>query len=105
VPKFSTLTTDEVADIVRRRTSALVDLTEYKGWIDEVLKGSGWGRIEVDASDNVRALKRRTSIAAKELGKIVKWNRRSDAEKLIFQVIGQEEQQRRTRRPRRKKSG
>jgi hypothetical protein len=79
-----------IQEITRRGGSAAgVDLTEYKNWITEALR-EGWGSIGLDPTDSIRAIKRRTTIAGKELGKVVKWHRKSTPGELIFQVFNAE---------------
>ena len=99
MPRFVALSKDRVAELTTRRGPSQVDLTEHKKWLDESLASSnGWGEILLDPGDNIRALKRRTTIAAKEMGKIVKWNRKSTDSSLIFQAVDPNAVQRRTRR-------
>ena len=102
MPTFETLNQDEVAELTRRRsTCGGVDLTPYKSAIQGVLE-VGWGRVRLATDDNVRATKRRMTLAGKELNRVVKWSRKSTPAELIYQIIGQEEQQRRKRKPRKK---
>jgi hypothetical protein len=104
VARFAVLTAERIAELTRRGTgSDGVDLTEYKEWVRNAAT-EGWGQIELEATDSVRAIKRRTTIAGKELGKIVKWNRRSTAESLIFQIFDRETPPAKRKRGSRKKS-
>ena len=77
----------------------MVDLTEHKNWIQQASR-DGWGEITLDAGDNVRAIKRRTTIAGKELSKVVKWHRKSSGNTLIFQVMDPAQVTKRQRRAR-----
>ncbi len=63
-------------------------------------QSAGWGEIELEPTDNVRSIKRRTTIAGKELGRVVKWHHRSTKETLLFRVVEPGSIQRRTRRTR-----
>ena len=85
MPKFSPLSAQEIQELTARRGSQHVDLTEHKKAIQDVMREGGWGRIELNAGENVRAIKRRTTIAGKELNRIVKWNRKSTPEALLYQ--------------------
>jgi hypothetical protein len=87
MPRFRPLPPEQVNELTRHRTNRVVDLTEQKAWVQQALAESeGWGEIELEVGDNTRAIKRRTTIAGKESGKIVKWHRRSDPQRLIFHV-------------------
>jgi hypothetical protein len=99
VPRFQPLSSERIAELTRRAGGGLVDLSDQKDWINQALRdGQGWGSIAVDAGDNVRALKRRTTIAGKELGKTIKWHRKSTVQELIFQAIEPDQVVRRPRR-------
>lgn len=97
--RFSALTRDRIQELTARRGSGLVDLTEHKIWIQQAAK-DGWGEITLEAGDNVRAIKRRTTIAGKELNKVVKWHRKSNHNNLIFQVMDPSQVTKRQRRSR-----
>jgi hypothetical protein len=88
VPNFRPLTKEQVDELTRRRGTSVVDLTAQKDWINQATaEARGWGAIEVLAGDNVRAIKRRTTIAGKELGRTIKWHRKSSPTELIFQAL------------------
>lgn len=88
MPRFQALAPERIQELTRRSSAGLVDLTEHKNWISEALANAqGWGEINLDPTDNIRAIKRRTTIAGKELNKIVKWHRKSTPETLIFQAF------------------
>ena len=97
--RFSTLTKERIAELTARRGPGAVDLTEHKRWITDASR-DGWGEISIDAGDNVRAIKRRTTIAAKEMNRVVKWHRKSTPQSLIFQVVDPASLVKRTRRAR-----
>jgi len=99
VPRFQPLSHERIAELTRRAGGGTVDLSAQKDWINQALKdGQGWGSIDIDPGDNIRALKRRTTIAGKELGKTIKWHRKSTAEQLIFRAIDPDKVVRRARR-------
>jgi hypothetical protein len=99
VPTFRPLDSAKIQELTSRRGAGLVDLTDQKDWINRaVYEASGWGAIAIDSGENVRAIKRRTTIAGKELGKTIKWHRKSSNEELIFRALDPSEVTRRTRR-------
>lgn len=101
MPHFQTLSREQIAELTARRGPGSVDLTEYKKWIEEAGRNSdGWGRIILSPNDNVRAIKRRTTIAGKELKRVVKWHRKSTGDHLIFQAVDPTSIVRRQRRSR-----
>ena len=105
MPRFSVLPNEEIEEFSRRATASVVDLTDQKNWINQAVENArSWGQIEMDPTDNVRAIKRRMTIAGKELQKVVKWNRQSDAQRLIFNIISTDEQNTRKRGRRSKKN-
>ena len=58
--RFQALSRDRIAELTRLRVPRAVDLTEYKAWIEQAQReADGWGEIQVEPTDNVRALKRR----------------------------------------------
>ena len=97
--RFTSLSRERIAELTARRGAGLVDLTEHKRWIQEASR-EGWGEIALDPGDNVRAIKRRTTIAGKELSKVVKWHRKSSNNTLIFQVMDPAQVTKRQRRSR-----
>src|SRR5439155_10915500 len=97
--RFQLLSHERFTELTARRGPGTIDLSEYKHWIEQAHeKANGWGEIQLERDDNQRAIKRRTTIAGKELGKTVKWHRKSNHERLIFQVIDPRLAQKRTRR-------
>jgi hypothetical protein len=88
MPQFQPLSRERIAELTTRRGPGSVDLTEYKKWIEDATRSSnGWGEIMLEPTDNVRAIKRRTTIAGKELNRVVKWHRKSTPNQLIFQAV------------------
>ena len=101
MPQFQTLSREQIAELTTRRGPGSVDLTEYKKWIEDASRSSdGWGKIVLDPRDNVRAIKRRTTIAGKEMNRVVKWHRKSTPNQLIFQAVDPSSIVKRARRTR-----
>lgn len=96
---YESPTPDEITELTARRSAATVDLTEHKRWIDQASL-DGLGKIVLRPGDNVRAIKRRTTIAGKEMKKVVKWHRKSTGQQLYFQVIDPQGVVKRQRRAR-----
>src|SRR5919201_637598 len=102
MPEFHTLSRERIAELTTRRGPGSVDLTEYKKWIEDATHNSnGWGEIVLERNDNVRAIKRRTRIAGKELNRVVKCHRKSTPRQLIFQAVDPAQIVKRPRRARR----
>ena len=88
MPTFRPLAREQIEELTRRRGAGVVDLTDQKDWINRAtVEAQGWGVIEVLPGENVRAIKRRTTIAGKELGKTIRWHRKSTPTELIFHAI------------------
>src|SRR5215210_5971941 len=88
MPRFQPLSQERIAELTTRRGPGQVDLSEHKRWIEDALRNSnGWGEIGLEPSDNVRAIKRRTTIAGKEMSRTIKWHRKSTPTTLIFQAV------------------
>src|SRR5204863_7550651 len=101
MPQFQSLTRERIAELTTRRGPGAVDLTEYKKWIDDASRNAnGWGEILLESTDNVRAIKRRTTIAGKEMNRVVKWHRKSTPKQLIFQAVDPAQIVKRPRRSR-----
>jgi hypothetical protein len=98
--RFQTLSRQRIAELTTRRARPVaVDLTEYKQWVERAkLESDGWGEIQLEPTGNVRAIKRRTTIAGKELGLKVRWKPTLASGTLLFQVIAAGSSQRRIRR-------
>jgi hypothetical protein len=100
VPIFHAMTADAIKDITARKSGASsYDNTEYEQFIeqsvDEGKNGNptpylGGGEIDIDGDDSPRAIKRRTTIAAKAKGLGLKWHRRSTDSKLVFLLYSPE---------------
>ena len=80
--RFQALSHERIAELTTRRGPGTVDLSEYKHWVEQAQQeANGWGEIQLQDDDNQRAIKRRTTIAGKELGKTIKWHRKSNRER------------------------
>ena len=101
MPRFQPLSQERIAELTTRRGPGQVDLSEHKRWIEAALSNAnGWGEIALEPSDNVRAIKRRTTIAGKEMSRTIKWHRKSTPTTLIFQAVDPASVTKRTRRSR-----
>ena len=96
MPTFAPLTVERVQEITTRGTKThSYDPTEYVAYVTEAAKPLddgqkyGGGMFEIDPSDNVRALKRRTTTAAKTIPNVVlKWkNQREENGKAILEFL------------------
>ena len=85
MPEFKKLTAAEIATLTARqpRTEALA---EYLSYLDPIRPGD-WGSIELSEGELQRAIKRRTSTAARSQGKQIKWRRSPRPGQLVFQVL------------------
>src|SRR5262245_29620000 len=73
MPRFQPLSQERIAELTTRRGPGQVDLSEHKRWIEDAIRNAnGWGEIGIEPSDNVRAIKRRTTIAGKEMNRTIK---------------------------------
>lgn len=85
MPNFRTLSKNEIATLTARRPRAEA-LAEYLAYL-ETLKPGDWGSIEIESGESQRAVKRRTSTAAKSQGKQIRWRRSLTEQQLVFEVI------------------
>lgn len=101
MPVFKALPPERIQELTRSRSGGSVDISTQKEWIARALaEAGGWGSIAIDPGDSVRTLKRRTTIAGKELNLVVKWHRKSTASELIFRAVEPGAVARRSRRAR-----
>jgi hypothetical protein len=101
MPRFQPLSQERIAELTTRRGPGQVDLSEHKRWIEDSLRSAnGWGEIALEPTDNVRAIKRRTTIAGKEMNRTIKWHRKSTPTSLIFQAVDPTSVTKRARRAR-----
>ena len=68
-----------------RRDGPGQTLAEYLAYL-EALKPGDWGSIEIEQGESQRAVKRRTSTAAKQ-GKQIRWRRSLSDQQLVFEVL------------------
>ena len=85
MPNFRTLSKTEIAALTARRPRAEA-LAEYLAYL-EALKPGDWGSIEIEQGESQRAVKRRTSTAAKTQGKQIRWRRSLSDQQLVFEVL------------------
>ena len=85
MPNFRTLSRTEIASLTARRPRAEA-LTEYLDYL-QTLKPGEWGAIEIEPGESQRAIKRRTSTAAKSQGKQIRWRRSLSEQQLVFEVL------------------
>jgi hypothetical protein len=53
----------------------------------ETLQVGDYGEVMVEEGESRQAVKRRTTVAAKQLGMAIKWRRSEDQNKLLFEVV------------------
>lgn len=85
MPQFRTLSPEEVAQLTGRRVN-LADLAPYLDYL-EWLKVGDYGEVTVEHDESREAVKRRTTVAAKQLGLAIEWWRSPDENKLVFEVV------------------
>ncbi len=85
MPNFRTLNKTEIAALTARRPRVEA-LTEYVDYLT-TLKPGDWGSIDIEQGESQRAIKRRTSTAAKSLGKTIRWRRSQSDNRLVFEVL------------------
>lgn len=85
MPTFRRLSRDEI-DALTARRPRVEALAEYLAYL-ATLKPGDWGSIEIEPGDSQRAVKRRTSTAAKSQGKRVRWRRSLSEKHLVFEVL------------------
>jgi hypothetical protein len=85
MPQFRTLSNEEVAARRKRRVNTAY-LEPYMEYL-RTLNPGDYGEITLQPGDQRRVVKRRTTVAAKELRMAIKWRRSQDENKLLFEVI------------------
>jgi hypothetical protein len=85
MPKFRTLTSQEVAKLKARRVN-LADLEPYMNYLT-LLQVGDYGEVTVEDGESRQTVKHRTTVAAKQLGMAIKWCRSQDENKLLFEVV------------------
>lgn len=83
----------------RRRTRKRVDIEQQKDWVARAYNDAdGFGMVELDLRDNVRATRRRITVAAHQLGLVIRWREPELVYRLIFRVIDPSSVTKRTRK-------
>lgn len=77
MPGFRTLSEDEIARRRRVRAPRPDLLQPYVDYIKDLAAGA-WSELQLEASETQRAVKRRLTTAAKQLGKRVKYRKGAD---------------------------
>lgn len=85
MPSFRTLNRTEIATLTARKPRVEA-LAEYLSYLS-TLKPGDWGSIALEEGDSQRAVKRRTSTAAKSQGKQIRWRRALTEGQLTFEVV------------------
>jgi hypothetical protein len=85
MPQFRTLTADEVSKLKARRVN-VDNLYPYMDYL-RTLKIGDFGEVTIESGESGQAVKRRTTMAAKQLGMAIKWRRSRDENKLLFEVV------------------
>jgi hypothetical protein len=84
MPQFRKLSNDEVTALSTRRVREDV-LVPYLSNLSSLRPGD-WGSIELEDGDTQRAVKRRTTVAARTQGKDIRWRRSPSPQRLVFEV-------------------
>ena len=85
MPNFRTLSKNEIASLSARRPRVEA-LAEYLTYLTTLRPGD-WGSIRIQPDESQRAVKRRTSTAAKSQGKQIRWRRSNSPQQLVFEVL------------------
>lgn len=85
MPTVVKLSPSEVADLARR--GSRVDLTEYLAML-KPFKVGDWGRVELAEGENQRTVKRRLTLAAKQVGFSLRYRPLRDGDPVVFHVLG-----------------
>jgi hypothetical protein len=84
VPKFITLTPEEIEGLDRRKR-AVANLGPYIDYM-RTLRPEEWGAIGLEGDESVRAVRRRITSAAQELGVTIRHKRtgKEDEERRVY---------------------
>lgn len=85
MPQFRTLSPAEVQQLTTRRLN-LADLAPYMDYL-ETLQVGDYGEVTIGEGEKKQTVKRRTTLAAKQLGMAIKWKRSQDQNTLLFEVV------------------
>jgi hypothetical protein len=86
MPEFQTLSTQEVEQLKAHRVN-LADLDPYLDPHMDYLNTLQDGEVTLEEGEKRKAVKRRTTVAVKQLDMSIKWRRSKDQNKLLFEVI------------------
>ena len=91
LPVFGTLSAEEVADLTKKPNRELQPYLEYLNG----LAPGAWAYVLPQDGDNQRVVKRRLTMAVKETGRGVRYQRqRTGDDRIIFQVEAPEQRRR-----------
>ena len=85
MPQFRTLTPEEVAKHKARRVN-VANLYPYMDYLRTLHVGD-FGEITIEVDESRQAVKRRTTMAAKQLGMAIKWRISEQEKMLLFEVV------------------
>ena len=85
MPQFRTFTREEVAKHKARRVN-VTNLYPYMDYLRTLYVGD-FGEITIEAGESRQAVKRRTTMAAKQLGMAIKWRISEQEKTLLFEVL------------------
>lgn len=85
MPRFKTLSKAEIQELTVRRPR-MEELVEYLTYLSTLKRGD-WGLIDLAPEENQRTIKRRTSTAARNQGKEIRWRRSPEPRRLVFEVM------------------
>ena len=83
--KFCTLTINKVTALKKRRVNVAV-LYPYMDYL-ETLQVGDYGEVTVEDGESKQTIKRRTTVAAKQLEMAIKWQRSQDENTLLFEMV------------------
>ncbi len=81
MPRFEKVP-EEAARQWGRRGVPSLDLSEYRAFLEELQPGE-WGRITLAEGESQRAVKRRLTMAAKDLDKLLRYRRAPEGQILV----------------------
>ena len=85
MPTFKALSREELTQMKPTREPKPEILAPYREFLSKKEVGEG-GEVEPTGEETVRAVKRRLTVAAQQLGKTIKY-RKSPEGKIIFEVV------------------
>ena len=85
MPQFRTLSPQEVAKHKARRVN-VANLYPYMDYL-RTLQVGDYGEATIEAGESRQAVKRRTTMATKQLGMAIKWRISEQEKTLLFEVL------------------